>query len=53
MTVNFDARLSVNYNFDRYFIGAYGQFSNMRYRHNSSHGYLNDWFVNTSFGIRL
>ena len=53
MTINFDARLSVTYNFGRYFAGAYGQFSNMRYRHNSSHGYLNDWFVNTSIGIRL
>ena len=53
MTINFDARLSVTYNFGRYFAGAYGQFSNMRYRHNSSHGHLNDWFVNTSIGIRL
>ena len=53
MTINFDARLSVTYNFDRYFIGAYGQFNNMRYHQNSSHGYLNDWFVNTSIGIRL
>ena len=53
MTINFDARLSVSYNFSRYFISAYGQFNNMRYRHNSSHGYLNDWFVNTSIGIRL
>lgn len=53
MTVNFDARLSLTYNFGRYFINAYGQFNNMRYRHNSSHGHLNDWFVNTSIGIRL
>ena len=53
MTLNFDARLSVTYNFDRYFVSAYGQFNNMRYRHNSSHGHLNDWFVNTSLGIRL
>ena len=53
LTVNFDARLSVTYNFGRYFAGAYGQFNNMRYRHDSSHGHLNDWFVNTSFGIRL
>lgn len=53
MTLNFDARLSVTYNFGRYFVSAYGQFNNMRYRHNSSHGHLNDWFVNTSIGIRL
>ena len=53
MTINFDARLSLTYNFGRYFINAYGQFNNNRYRHNDSHGHLNDWFVNTSFGIRL
>lgn len=53
MTVNVDARLSVTYNFGRYFASAYGQFNNMRYRHDSSHGHLNDWFVNTSLGIRL
>ena len=53
MTINFDARLSVTYNFGRYFINAYGQFNNNRYRHDDSHGHLNDWFVNTSLGIRL
>ncbi|MBR6319740.1 MAG: DUF4421 family protein [Prevotella sp.] len=53
MTVNFDARLSLTYNFGRFFVNAYGQFNNMRYHHNSSHGHLNDWFVNTSMGIRL
>lgn len=53
MTLNFDARLSVTYNFGRYFISSYGQFSNMRYHHDASRGYLNDWYVNTSFGIRL
>lgn len=53
VTVNFDARLSATYNFGRYFVNAYGQFNNFRYRHSSSHGHLNDWFVNTSLGIRL
>ena len=53
MTVNIDARLSLTYNFGRYFINAYGQFNNMRYSHDGTHGHLNDWFVNTSIGIRL
>ncbi|MCR5678617.1 MAG: DUF4421 domain-containing protein [Prevotella sp.] len=53
MAVNFDARLSLTYNFGQFFVNAYGQFNNMRYQHDSSHGYLNDWFVNTSVGIRL
>ena len=53
MTVNVDARLSVTYNIGRYFLNAYGQFNNMRYSHKSSHGYLNDWFINSSVGLRL
>ena len=53
IAVNVDARLSVTYNYGRYFVNAYGQFNNMRYRHHSSNGYINDWFVNTSIGIRL
>lgn len=53
MTVNFDARLSLTYNFGQYFINAYGQFNNNRYRHDKSRGHMNDWFVNTSIGIRL
>lgn len=51
--VNFDARMSVCYNFGRYFLNVFGQFNNNRYQHNDSHGYLNDWFVNSSIGIRL
>ena len=53
LSIGFDARMSLTYNFGRYFLNAYGQFNNIRYRHNSTKGYLNDWFVNTSFGIRL
>ena len=53
MTVNFDARLSVTYNFDRWFINAYGQFNNFRYSHQKTSGHLNAWFVNTSVGLRL
>ena len=47
------ARGLLTYNFGRYFISAYGQFNNIRYRHQSTHGYLNDWFINTAIGIRL
>ena len=53
MNLNFDARLSLTYNFGRYFINAYGQFNNFRYHHNDSHGSLNDWFVNAALGVRL
>lgn len=53
VTVNVDARVSLTYNFGRCFINAYGQFNNMRYSHADSRGYLNDWFINTSLGVRL
>ena len=53
LSIGFDGRVSVTYNFGRYFFNAYGQFNNIRYHHNSSRGYLNDWFVNGSIGIRL
>lgn len=53
LTVNFDARVSLTYNFGRFFVNAYGQFNNSRYWHGNSHGHLNEWFVNTSFGVRL
>ena len=53
VTVNFDARVSLGYNFGRYFFNVFGQFNNNRYQHSGSKGYLNDWFVNTSLGVRL
>lgn len=53
LSIGFDARMSLTYNFGRCFFCAYGQFNNIRYHHNNTKGYLNDWFVNTSFGIRL
>ena len=53
VSLGFDARMSVTYSFGRYFLNAYGQFNNIRYHHNNSTGYLNDWFINTSVGIRL
>ena len=49
----FDGRVSLTYNFGRYFLNVYGQFNNVRYHHNSSNGYLNDWFINSSIGVRL
>ena len=53
IAVNFDARVSVTYNFGRYFVNAYGQFNNFRYTHEDNRGRLNDWFVNAAFGVRL
>ena len=53
LSLGFDARMSITYNVGRFFINAYGQFNNIRYRHADTQGYINDWFVNTSIGIRL
>lgn len=53
IAVNFDVRLSLTYNFDRYFINACGQFYNFQYNSDNSSGYLNDWYINASLGVRL
>jgi hypothetical protein len=53
LSLGFDARMSLTYSFDRFYLNAYGQFNNIRYQHKNTHGYLDDWFINTSFGIRF
>lgn len=53
MRINFDARLSVTYNFSNWFVNAYGQFNNFRYKHSTTYGHMNDWFINASIGVRL
>ena len=50
---NFTTRLSVTYNWSRYFINANGQFNNFNYKHRAMHGHLNDWYINASVGVRL
>jgi hypothetical protein len=53
VSLGFDARMSLTYSVGNVFFNAYGQFNNIRYHHNNTNGYLNDWFINTSIGIRL
>ncbi len=53
VSIGFDARMSVTYNIGRCFLNAYGQLNNIRYHHDSTNGYANDWFVNASIGLRL
>ena len=53
LTVNFNARLSLTYNFDRYFFNVHGQYYNFTYSHEDGDGRLNDWFVNASLGVRF
>jgi hypothetical protein len=53
LALNFTTRLSVTYNWNRYFINANGQFNNFNYKHRAMHGHLNDWYINASVGVRL
>lgn len=50
---NIDARLSLTYQWDRFFINAYGQYNRFKYRHSNNSGSLSDWFINAAVGIRL
>ena len=53
VALNFTTRLSITYNWSRYFINANGQFNNFNYKHHAMHGHLNDWYINASVGVRL
>ena len=53
ITMMLDARLSVTYNFGDWFINAYGQLNNFRYKYEDNSGRLNDWYINASIGLRL
>jgi len=53
VSLNFDARLSVTYNWKRFFANIYGQFSQFPYRDDNVKGRLNDWYVNAALGVRL
>ncbi len=53
LALNFTTRLSITYNWKRYFINANGQFNNFNYKHDAMHGHLNDWYINASVGVRL
>ena len=53
VALNFTARLSLTYNWSRYFFNVNGQFNNFNYRHNAMHGHLNDWYVNAAVCVRL
>ena len=53
IALNFTTRLSITYNWDRYFVNANGQFNNFNYKHRAMHGHLNDWYINASVGVRF
>ena len=53
IALNFTTRLSVTYNWNRYFVNANGQFNNFNYKHKAMNGHLNDWYINASIGVRF
>ncbi len=54
MMLNFNARLSLTYNFERISLNIYGQWNQFRYDHdNAGSGLVNDWFVNGQIGYRF
>jgi len=53
ISLNFDARLSITYNWERYFFNIYGQWNHSRYKIDDNKIRINDWFINASVGLRL
>ena len=53
VSFNINARASVTYNFDRYFLNVYGQLNNYRNSIDESTLRLTDWYVNASLGMRF
>ena len=51
--LNFDARLSVVYNFDRWYVRVYGHYNQFRYGSDMVSGRITDWTANASLGFRL
>ena len=53
MAFNVDLRMSVTYNFDRYFLNVFGQYNHYHHDIESHTLKLSDWYINASLGIRL
>ena len=54
VTLTFNGRASITYNFERFFFNIYGQFNTHRYDYgDEGDGRVKDWFVNTSIGVRF
>lgn len=51
--INIDGRLSVTYQWNRYFVNANGQINRYPYKNGDIKGRLVDWYINASMGVRL
>ena len=53
VSFNLDARASITYNWDRYFLNVHGQWNQFKHSVDNNTAKLNDWFINASLGMRL
>ncbi len=53
LSLNFDARASITYQFDRYFLTVMGQFNHFANSASDHQLKLTDWFVNAALGVRF
>ena len=51
--LNVNSRVSVTYNWSRWFVSANGYFYHSRYRYDNNSGRLNDWSAMLRVGVRL
>ena len=50
---NFDARLSVSYNWSRFYLRTYGHYNRFRFQYDSGDSKLTDWRVYLDLGFRF
>lgn len=53
LSLNIDARASITYNFDRFFLNVYGQVNHWHNKVDNNRIKLTDWYVNASLGFRF
>jgi hypothetical protein len=51
--LNVNSRVSVTYNWSRWFVSVNGNFYHSRYHYENNSGRLNDWSAMLRLGVRL
>ena len=51
--LNVDARASIAYTWDRYFMSVFGQLNSFDYGSSRTNIKLTDWYVRASLGVRF
>ncbi|MCR5132230.1 MAG: DUF4421 domain-containing protein [Prevotella sp.] len=53
LQLNYDARLSLSYQWKRYYIRAFGHYNRFRFSNDGDHGHTSDWTAYAAFGYRF